>query len=127
MMTDYIDNFREFYYYSEIPAELEDEQCGNDYKVYFIDDGKYIKIGIAKNVKSRLATLQTASYGNFTLRFVIHCSGEKEAKEAEQYLHNLFREKNVNREWFDIRAILQSEYWDLEFDGMNIFDRGGKK
>lgn len=64
--------------------------------VYFIaDEDGYIKIGHARNVLSRLASLQTASRQN--LRLVATTSG---SQADERALHARFASDRVRGEWF---------------------------
>lgn len=71
--------------------------------VYFISDGQYCKIGFTKNIKKRIESLQTNSPNKLQLikYFKTEC-----AKDLENFLHDLFRTKKVNGEWYDILDLL---------------------
>lgn len=71
--------------------------------VYFIKcinrDG-YIKIGVAKEVQSRLDTMQTGCPYKLELLAAIKCVSRKQAYELEGKLHRLFKAKHIRGEWF---------------------------
>ncbi|MGL5795739.1 MAG: GIY-YIG nuclease family protein [Waterburya sp.] len=70
--------------------------------VYFIlnCDSKAIKIGIAKNVKRRLASLQTSSCSELKLLGIIKAKSVDKAKKLEQSLHKNFDKLHIRGEWF---------------------------
>lgn len=72
------------------PAEVLD-----DGRVYFIDDGFFIKIGFSKKPQDRIGKLQTAS--PFKLMLMRTIPGNKKL-EAE--LHARFRHLKSHGEWF---------------------------
>ena len=66
-------------------------------KVYFIQEGDSgpIKIGVAKNVKTRMNTLQVGNPRT------LHLLGTLPAKVGtERVLHNRFRHNRIGGEWF---------------------------
>jgi hypothetical protein len=67
-------------------------------RVYFIQAGNLIKIGSAKNVRTRMATLQTGSGAAFELLFDVPGGYDHEA-----YLHGTFSHLRVREggEWFE--------------------------
>lgn len=115
-MNKCIKRFDKFCCEHGIYAEYATEQSGKDYKVYFVTDGDCIKIGMAHHVMNRLRALRTTTYRDLKVLFVIHCEGKHDALNAEKFLHNLFKEQRVAREWFDIKTILKREMWEEQFD-----------
>jgi len=70
--------------------------------IYFILAGNGLtKIGIAKDIKSRMDTLNTASPIELTLLFYFE---PQNAKRFEQALHNRFAHKRVRGEWFALSS-----------------------
>jgi hypothetical protein len=69
--------------------------------VYLISDGKHFKIGIAKNVRSRLSGLQTSNPNKLKLCGV-YKPKQTTAFFVEQQLHNYFKDYRSSGEWFDI-------------------------
>lgn len=67
--------------------------------VYVISNGKLYKIGIAKNVQERLSSLQTATPD---ILKVLRAFQVDNAIALEGELHDLFHEKRVHGEWFDL-------------------------
>lgn len=68
--------------------------------VYFIKaTNNLIKIGVTKNVESRLKSLQTGSPGKLELIGSIETA---KAYELESELHEKYRELRVSGEWFNI-------------------------
>lgn len=70
--------------------------------VYFISDGEYVKIGVAKDLSKRLTALQTANARKLELLFAIPTNSEKTAFELEGILHNQYSHYAVSGEWFNI-------------------------
>lgn len=70
--------------------------------VYFISDGRYIKIGKANDVMVRRDSLQTAHATKLEVAAVIPCDDEWIAKELEKDLHRCFQQYSMLGEWFDI-------------------------
>lgn len=66
--------------------------------VYFITDGKYVKIGMSNNVKGRLDNLQSANPHKLSIALVVPYGG----RELELELHAKFAEHRVRGEWFKI-------------------------
>lgn len=65
--------------------------------VYLINCGEYSKIGIANDVESRLAQLQT---GNPYPLTVLFCFGFSNAEVVEKAIHQKFFVKRKSGEWF---------------------------
>jgi hypothetical protein len=72
--------------------------------IYFITDGKFIKIGFTKNVESRLVQLQTGNPKKLTILEVF-----KGSLEIEKYLHAIYNKYKISGEWFDIINIYNKE------------------
>ena len=86
------------------------------YRVYFLTDGEYVKIGYARNVNSRINTLQTGMHRDLERLFTYPCYDKESAIKLEQYAHRLFSKHHINREWYDILKILKSENWKYRMD-----------
>lgn len=65
--------------------------------LYLIKSGEYHKIGIASDVRSRMAQLQT---GNPIALVLESCYEFDNPQPVEQSLHQRFDSKNQNGEWF---------------------------
>lgn len=74
--------------------------------VYFISDGEYVKIGISRNVKSRLSGLQTSNPKQLSLLHQIECIDSDYASLLEQAFHRNFDNFCVSGEWFNLE-------WDV--------------
>ena len=76
--------------------------------VYFVfnRDSKAIKIGIAKNVRRRLASLQTSSAAKLELLGSIKAQGTKATRKLELELHQKFDRLQIRGEWFEAERIL---------------------
>lgn len=70
--------------------------------VYFVRAGNKgaIKIGVARDVKKRLATMQTGNPFELKVIALIPCSGVQQAFDTERRIHNLFKAKRIRGEWF---------------------------
>lgn len=77
------------YIVKTFPIEIKD-----NIKTYLLTDGKRYKIGCTKNIKNRLSSLRTA---NIDIELV--CYGDN---VSEKMMHGLFKEKRVDREWFEL-------------------------
>ena len=68
--------------------------------VYFLEyEGQGVKIGFTRNLTSRIKQLQIASPFKLNLLFYIETS---EPESVEHHLHEHFKDKCLNGEWFDI-------------------------
>lgn len=65
--------------------------------VYLISDGTFSKIGFAKNLTTRLSSLQNAS--PYELQ-VVDAIETTEPRALEAFLHGLFARKHHRNEWF---------------------------
>ena len=73
--------------------------------VYFISDGEYTKIGIAKNMENRLLSLQVGNPKKLNIISFIPCSSEFYARKIEKYLHEQLNCCRVMGEWFKLPGI----------------------
>lgn len=87
---------------------LSKEGAGTPAYVYFIlnQDSKAVKIGFAKDVQKRLATLQTSSPGHLELLGSIKTESPRTAMSMEESLHRKFADLHINGEWFRVDAVL---------------------
>lgn len=78
------------------------------YFVYIIRSGKKgcYKIGIARNVENRMASLQCGNPAELFLIAKFDFGTKVNAFRAEQRLHKIFRRHHVRGEWFDKRISL---------------------
>jgi hypothetical protein len=60
-----------------------------------------VKIGIAKDVKKRFSSINTASPVNLKLLWSCQC---KDAREIEKHLHDKFAIKRIKGEWFNLNG-----------------------
>ena len=99
-----------------IPSNLEEyyfKDNGNMSNIYFISMNvhkkksylNHVKIGVAKDIKQRLAGLQTGSPFILKVWYYFIVDDEK-AMSVERDLHNLFRWSRVHGEWFKIHPYI---------------------
>lgn len=75
--------------------------------VYFIRDGLgHIKIGVATNVKTRIAQLQTANPMKLDYYYGMHVKTVDDAYEIERELHSKFSKDRLMGEWFNENSVL---------------------
>lgn len=67
--------------------------------LYIIKSGEYYKIGKALKPKQRIKTYITENPNKIT---VILCEKVKDYTKTEKELHSKFKDKNHNREWFNL-------------------------
>lgn len=79
--------------------------CGSvlDGHVYFIEQGKHIKIGFSRGPEVRLAQIQAATPHRCTLIATVPGS-----LDDEQKMHALFSETRVHGEWFEDTPALRA-------------------
>jgi len=82
---------------------LEKQTAKTPCYVYFVlnRDSKAIKIGIAKNIRRRLASLQTSSPAELELIGSIKTTGTQAARKLESKLHHQFDRWQIRGEWFE--------------------------
>ena len=83
---------------SRIIANVKDDKQKQK-GVYLIDDGEFVKIGVAQNLEKRLNDIQVSNPRKI---HVIAYTKFKNAYKIESILHKKFKDKNVSGEWFDI-------------------------
>lgn len=66
-----------------------------------------VKIGVARNIESRIRALNTGSPYPLNLLGYIKCSGKLLAFEIEKKMHKRFRVFRFNGEWFSTRILQQ--------------------
>lgn len=69
--------------------------------IYLLKDSLgYYKIGFTKNsIETRIKQLQTGNSGNFEIIFTFKT---KHNRKLETSLHNMFKYKHVNREFYEL-------------------------
>jgi hypothetical protein len=80
--------------------------------VYFIRSSIFLKIGIAKNLKQRLSSLQTGNPEKLEVEAVAWCGDEKDARALESDLHINLKDYHERGEWFEVGF--------EEFDGAQV-------
>lgn len=72
----------------------------NNALIYILEsDINYYKIGVSNNLKQRIATFEVKLPFEIKILHKISCN-EDTVYHWERWLHNFFREKRVNGEWF---------------------------
>jgi hypothetical protein len=95
------DNYHYFYQYPnwyESPYNKEPESNKISGFVYLAYDERYYKIGATKDLENRRKRLRT---GNVKLEIIASVQSDN-AFKLENTLHNIFSEKNIDLEWFDL-------------------------
>jgi predicted GIY-YIG superfamily endonuclease len=84
--------------------------------VYFVRAGNRgaVKIGIARNVERRVATLQTGNAFKLNVMAVIPCSSRIEAQSLEERLHKRFAKQRIRGEWFQGNIDFRRIKYDFE-------------
>lgn len=70
--------------------------------VYFISDGEYTKIGIAKNMTKRLSALQIGNPKKLKIISFVPCSSEFGARKIETFMHERLNCCRTIGEWFKL-------------------------
>ena len=70
------------------------------YLIKCLNKDGFIKIGVARNVQSRLDTMQTGCPYKLELLASIKCVSRGQAYGIERSLHILFKRDKVRGEWF---------------------------
>lgn len=84
------------YEYKEEKLDRSGEAAGF---VYFIRCNEWVKIGKAKNVKSRLKSLQTSSPYKLKVAYIV---AAKDYTRMEAFFHNEYKAKRGMGEWFKL-------------------------
>ena len=69
--------------------------------VYLMECQSKYKIGITKNIHTRLKGIQTAHHDDVTL---IHCFVSQDTESDELIWHKHFKSKRLKGEWFNLNA-----------------------
>lgn len=77
--------------------------------VYFVTDGQFVKIGVAKNPSNRLVGIQTGNPRECSILSLIPCKGDAAAHSLEKKLHYIYRRQSVRGEWFDLLSFIDIE------------------
>ena len=70
------------------------------YLIKCMNKDGFIKIGVAKDIQSRLDTMQTGCPYRLELLASIRCISRGQAYEMERKLHILFKKHRIRGEWF---------------------------
>lgn len=89
-------------YVREAAEMLYGPQAKRDTYTYFVSDGEFIKIGVAKDISKRVKGLQTGHPKEMILVQYLDFESKGEAHAAEKILHCAFHDKRMCGEWFDI-------------------------
>lgn len=96
--------------------------------IYFVTDGRYVKIGSTTDIEKRLAGLQTGNPKKLTIMFAIPWM--RNYKYLESRFHRCFEKRRLVGEWFnlkkeDFERIFKEFYYDIcavassEYDPVN--------
>ncbi len=100
---------------SEELAEYVDNRENARWKVYFISDGHFAKIGKSNDVRHRLAELQCGNGNTLRVLFTIGAKSERAAYRIENTLHYKFKMYRMEGEWFDILHRIDISKWQEVF------------
>jgi len=68
--------------------------------IYLLKDSiGYYKIGFTKNLNNRIKQLETGCSGNLEIIYEFKTNHKR---KLETSLHNLFKHKHINREFYDL-------------------------
>lgn len=84
-----------------LESKLLSRQVDSQTTTYFISQGRFVKIGRARNVDDRLRTLQTGS----PIELVLECAL---VGDHEDELHRFFYETRVRGEWFTLTPAMEA-------------------
>ena len=70
--------------------------------VYLLECDNKVKIGVARSISSRIASLQIGNPYKITLLREYSVEGEITARRLEKELHTVFKSKNLIGEWFTL-------------------------
>ena len=86
---------------------------GKQHLVYFITDGKNVKIGVSNEIKKRLKQLQTSNAEKLTIAYTLPMDSRLQAYYIEKSLHAVYKKIRKQGEWFHnlslIKAIQKAE------------------
>ena len=75
------------------------------YFLYFIKAGKFVKIGVAKDISRRIKELQTGNPHELQLIHAEWFTDKYAALDAEKKLHAHFRDIQTVGEWFEAMQV----------------------
>lgn len=80
--------------------------------VYLIrcSENNFYKIGISKNVETRLKQIQTTSPDKV---FIVYKYKSIYASKIEKALHNFFKSYHKNNEWFELSLAEELKFLDM--------------
>ena len=80
---------------------------GVKHYVYYIQAGKRgpIKIGVARNVESRLDNLQTGNHEELRIISKVVCESMEAAYHMEKILHMNYKKHHIRGEWFKAKIV----------------------
>lgn len=105
-----------YFIFKEFSALLDMENEIPENFVYFVSDGKYVKIGVTNNIKKRISALQTANARKLETFALIPTKNSEAAHKLEKELHSVYEQFLVNGEWFDILGFLIKPFFKHKFD-----------
>jgi hypothetical protein len=73
-------------------------------------ENNFYKIGISKNVETRLKQIQTTSPDKVS---VVHKYESSYASKIEKALHNFFKLHHRNNEWFELSLTEEVKFLDM--------------
>lgn len=98
------------YFIDDMYSKLVDiDKKGTHYFVYLVSDGKYIKIGMTGNIKTRMIELQVGNPSKLELISLIPAKNKTAAHKLEGSLHNIYSRFSKFGEWFDLLGFLDVE------------------
>ena len=76
------------------------------YYLYAISDGRNVKLGYSKNIKSRMKGLQVSNSVKIKLIWKYYVGNDvPKAKSAERKIHRLCKEHRLRGEWFSMECM----------------------
>ena len=95
-----------------------------NYFVYAMYAGDYIKIGITKNIESRVRQVQTGTPMVIDLVRYVGVDNRLSALKKEKEFHNLFKLHNTNGEWFGQAEVIKYRKFIDYFENGELIKRG---
>lgn len=82
--------------------KLIDSEIDEVTAVYILKSDKYYKIGVSSAISKRIGMLQTGNPYAIELVYQKYFTSSVEAYKEEKRLHLLYKERQVQREWFEL-------------------------
>ena len=82
--------------------------------IYFIENAQNaIKIGVTKDLKSRLSALSTSLIDKLTVKYILNLDGKVDDFSFESHIHQICERYHIRGEWFEGSVLdhLQSIPW----------------